>query len=73
MNPSKPDYLSVKSVRERYGVPATSLYRLINAGRVEAVKIGRTTRISVASLEALFKCAPRVAPYQPENASMNSM
>ncbi len=39
-------------VREALGIGTTTLYRLIGEGKLKAVKIGRSTHITDASLRA---------------------
>jgi excisionase family DNA binding protein len=43
------------------GVGNTKGYELINAGELEAVKIGRSTRITWDSVKRLIATAPRIA------------
>lgn len=47
------------------GVGNTKGYELINSGQLEAVKIGRSTRVMWASVKHLIASAPRVAVVQP--------
>lgn len=44
------------------GVKRSTLYILINEGRIEAVKMGKRTLFPVASLRAFAASLPRVAP-----------
>lgn len=41
------------------GVGNTKGYELINSGQLEAVKIGRSTRVTWASVKRLIESAPR--------------
>lgn len=43
------------------GVGNTKGYELINSGELEAVKIGRSTRITWDSVKRLIASAPRIA------------
>ena len=43
------------------GVGNTKGYELIKSGELEAIKIGRATRITWASVKRLVENAPRVA------------
>ena len=42
------------------GVGITKGYQLINSGQLEAVKIGRSTRVTWASVKRLIEFAPRI-------------
>ena len=48
--PSKP-FLTVEEVAERFGVNATTVYRLVHRGQLPAFKIGNQWRFSEARLE----------------------
>jgi excisionase family DNA binding protein len=52
---------SVRAVAERLGICAGGVYRLIAAGRLIAVKIGRSTRIPEASVAELVATLPEAA------------
>lgn len=41
------------------GVGVTKGYQLINSGQLEAVKIGRSTRVTWSSVKQLIEFAPR--------------
>lgn len=41
------------------GVGITKGYQLINTGQLEAVKIGRSTRVTWTSVKKLIESAPR--------------
>ncbi len=43
------------------GIGRTTVYELIAAGKLEAVKLGSRTLITAASIEALLASLPRVA------------
>lgn len=43
------------------GIGNTKGYELINSGELEAIKLGRATRITWASVKRLVEAAPRIA------------
>ena len=47
----KNEYLSVEDVAERFGVNATTVYRLAQRGRLPAFKVGNQWRFSEEMLE----------------------
>ena len=49
-----PITVSVAEACRIVGIGRTSLYQLLNAGKLEAIKLGRRRLIKVASLEALL-------------------
>ena len=48
--PEKP-YLSIEDVAKRFGVNVTTVYRLVQQGRLPAFKIGNQWRFSETRLE----------------------
>jgi excisionase family DNA binding protein len=50
----EPIVLSINDTAKALGLGRTSIYALIKAGRLEAVKIGRRTLIKVASIRRLM-------------------
>lgn len=44
-------FMTIETFRERVPMGRTALYRLIKNGKLTAVKIGRSTRISYAEAE----------------------
>ena len=52
---------STDEVCEFLGIGKTSLYKLINNKKIDAIKIGRLTRISSESLQSFIKSAPAYA------------
>jgi excisionase family DNA binding protein len=53
--------LSINDAASSLGIGRTKLYQLINAGKLEAVRIGRRTLVKTASIEALVAaCSGRV-------------
>jgi len=57
----EPLAVSPKTAFAAIGVGNTRGYELINEGTLEAFKIGRSTRITWASVKRLVEIAPRVA------------
>lgn len=53
--PPDPICLRVNDAARMIGVGRTKLYAMIAAGEVETVKLGKTTRITTASLHDLIK------------------
>ncbi|EPR18011.1 excisionase [Sphingobium indicum IP26] len=53
--PPDPICVRVNDAAHMIGVGRTKLYALIAAGEVEAVKLGKATRITTASLHDLIK------------------
>jgi len=45
--------VSVEDARKALSIGRTSIYELINAGRLKTVKIGRRTLITTASIRAI--------------------
>jgi len=48
--PEKP-YLTIEDVAKRFGINATTVYRLVQQGRLPAFKIGNQWRVSETRLE----------------------
>jgi excisionase family DNA binding protein len=53
---------TVDAFMSRYGVGRSQTYKLINDGALEAVKLGRMTRIVARSAEKWAASLPRVKP-----------
>ena len=53
ISPPDPICVRVNDAARMIGVGRTTLYALIAAGEIEAIKIGKATRITTASLNAL--------------------
>jgi hypothetical protein len=49
-----PDYISVKDFQKSYGVSAPTLYRHVNAGHLNLVKLGGKSFLKRKQAEALF-------------------
>lgn len=56
----EPVAVSPKVAFAAIGVGNTKGYELINGGQLEAIKIGRATRITWASVKQLVASAPRI-------------
>lgn len=54
-HPPDPICVRINDAARMVGVGRTKLYQLIAAGEVEAVKLGKSTRITTASLHDLVK------------------
>jgi excisionase family DNA binding protein len=52
MAQSRPSYLTVAEVAEQLRVSNMTVYRLINAGELPAVRVGRSYRIVEADVDA---------------------
>lgn len=62
----EPICVKVNEAARMIGVGRTKLYQLIATGDVEVVKLGKSTRITVASLRELIKRQQgRVAAFAP--------
>lgn len=57
----EPVAVSPKIAFAAIGVGNTKGYELINSGQLEAIKIGRATRITWDSVKKLVEVAPRIA------------
>jgi excisionase family DNA binding protein len=53
--PPDPICVRVNDAARMIGVGRTKLYKLIAAGEVETVKLGKATRITTASLQNLIR------------------
>ena len=58
-NKAEPLALTVKDAAHAIGCSRSTIYELINEGRLEAFKLGAATRITMASVKALVATAPR--------------
>lgn len=54
----EPFALTITSTAKATGLGKTTTYRLINEGQLTAVKIGRRTLVTVASIKALLEGQP---------------
>ncbi len=56
-----PKYISIKEAAPRWGVGKTTIYELIRAGGLRAIKIGTRTLIEVRSGDDFFAALPSIA------------
>lgn len=54
--------LSVREVRDQFNQSHVGVYRRINAGDFEAIKVGKRTFLTRESIERYFANCPRIAP-----------
>ena len=57
-----PRYVRVKAALPLIGVSRSTLYKLIGAGSIRAIKVGGATMIDLRSVAALFDRSPEIAP-----------
>lgn len=59
--PSDPICVKINDAARMIGVGRTKLYELIATNQIEVVKLGKSTRITTASLRALIsrRCVPQ--------------
>lgn len=55
-----PRYAAVKEISAWFGLSRSTQYRMIKRGEIEAVKVGRGTRILTDSVERYFASLPRL-------------
>jgi len=53
-------FATVQDIGAMYRISRPTIYRLIERGEIEAVKVGRATRIAMASVERYFASLPRM-------------
>ncbi len=51
----EPIVISVKNASKALGLGRTSIYALINQGKLETIKIGRRTLVTVSSIRRLIE------------------
>ena len=51
----EPRYVSYVLAERMFGLSRTTLWRMLKAGEIEGVRVGRTLRLSVASIEAFLE------------------
>ncbi|MBB5373785.1 helix-turn-helix domain-containing protein [Acidocella aromatica] len=54
----EPVAISVNSAAKALGIGRSSIYALIKGGQLEAIKIGRRTLLTTASIKRLVQAAP---------------
>jgi len=57
----EPIALTVSDTTKATGFGKTTTYKLINEGKLKAIKVGRRTLVTVASIKALLGTAPTAA------------
>jgi len=60
--------ISVADTCERLGLKTSAVYKLLRAGQLHAVKVGRLTRIPAASVEAYAASLPTAKFGRQRNA-----
>lgn len=55
------EYLTIKEVAERLSVSRVTVYNFINAGKLEAVKIGKSRRIALSALLRFIEAEQKTA------------
>jgi excisionase family DNA binding protein len=55
---NKPEYVSVRAISERFGWHKSTTHRLLTAKKIRGKKVGRSTMVNVASVEAYVKNLP---------------
>jgi len=55
-----PQYATLPDIARRFRLSRSTVYRLIAQGAIEAVKVGRCTRIVTRSVEEHFAGLPRL-------------
>lgn len=62
----EPYLASIADAQRALGIGRTTAYRLIDAGQLEKVKIGRRTLIKIASIKALVDEGQPINQVDPE-------
>jgi excisionase family DNA binding protein len=57
--PIKPVTITVETYTQMFGLGRTTVFRLLSEGKLERVRIGRRTLITMASAEALIESSAR--------------
>jgi excisionase family DNA binding protein len=60
---SEPIARTIKDFCQAYGISRRQTYRLIDDGKLEAVKVGTATRIIEKSARQWFAALPRIGAY----------
>jgi len=55
-----PEYASIPLISQRFNISRSTIYRMLGQGDIQAVKVGRITRIVTQSVEAHFSTLPRL-------------
>jgi excisionase family DNA binding protein len=56
-NPARPAFLTVAEVADQMRVSGMTVYRLIHAGELRAIRVGRSFRVPQDALDAYFAAA----------------
>jgi excisionase family DNA binding protein len=60
-----PEHLTVSEASELFSIGRTKLYELLASGEIEAVKLGRRTLISSASVRDFMRALPAFSGSRP--------
>ncbi len=55
-----PEFASIPLITQRFNISRSRIYRMLSQGDIQAVKVGRSTRIVTRSVEAYFARLPRL-------------
>ncbi|WP_156472241.1 excisionase family DNA-binding protein [Gluconobacter japonicus] len=55
MQDTIPEYASVRDIGQRFGISRSTQYRLLEAGHIESIKVGKSRRIITASVKRYFE------------------
>lgn len=55
-------YLTVKQAKAEFNISKSEVYRRLHSGDLEAIKLGKTSLISTASLERFIAGLPAWSP-----------
>ena len=55
-----PEYASIPLITQRFNISRSGIYRMLSQGDIQAVKVGRSTRIVTRSVEDYFARLPRL-------------
>lgn len=55
-----PEFASIPLITQRFNISRSGIYRMLSQGDIQAVKVGRSTRIVTRSVEAYFARLPRL-------------
>jgi hypothetical protein len=60
-----PETARIPTIKARYGLSRSAIYRALSEGRIEAVKNGRQTLILVDSVERMIGALPKATFRRP--------
>lgn len=58
-------FISVRNLAREFSISPATIYRLLKAGKIKAVKIGAATRVEMKSVETYFASLPSPKPNTP--------